>query len=890
MDTFELLFDNQKPTDENELGTLTGSIVGLSSPGGEVTLEVDFGDISNPSTTSSFSLRDDGSDADKVAGDGKIEFAVQNQYLDDDPSVTTADTYQVTASAREEVIAGTDAVFVVDVSGSAGFTSTIDVDGDGTNDSVLDVEVAAFKALNQELISRGLGDTSKVSISAYSSGGELLDLDPSRAGIQTFTTPNADSDGDGVKDVVQALEGLRPISSTNFEAGLTQAIAAVENASTPVGGGSVIFLSDGQRTSGSSPADEADRLRDEFGQNVRAFGVGSSSQLSDLQDIDPNAERFEDVQELLDLFSGVGDSTNFDDANTSIRIQNVAPTVDLDRPSAVEAGSPLVLAGSFSDPGMLDTFTLSVDWGDASTAAFDLPEVGALRVGRRFGSTSDSSRLTITGVDAATGEVSFSIEHLYTDVGSVDIEVAVGDDDSGLTTETTTARITPDAGDSNSAPDAVADVVETNENREVRITENALLANDTDPDGDTLTVTAVNGSQTKGTVSFDGNQVVYSPDGQFDDLVRGESASDRFAYTVSDGEKTDTATVTVTINGVGMPDGGGDGDDGGDDGDGGDGNRNAAPNAVDDTATTDENRRINIAGTRLLSNDSDPDGDTLTITGVSDRQTKGEVSFDGASISYDPKGQFNTLDEGETATDRFTYTISDGSKTDTATVLLTINGVGDVTPPPGMGLHIRGTRKPDLLRGGPKDDKIFGLGANDRINGKDGNDLLAGGHGDDFVIGAKGDDRLFGYNGDDTLKGGSGNDKLYGGRKNDLLLGQGGDDNLIGGKGNDELFGGGGQDRLIGGDGRDRLDGGSGNDKLTGGNGRDVFVLSRNSGSDIVTDFQRGADVFELADGLKFGSLSFEKNKIIDDSTSKVLATLVGVDATRLGAAQFVTA
>ncbi|MEO0647424.1 MAG: hypothetical protein AAFZ17_14910, partial [Cyanobacteria bacterium J06650_10] len=120
--------------------------------------------------------------------------------------------------------------------------------------------------------------------------------------------------------------------------------------------------------------------------------------------------------------------------------------------------------------------------------------------------------------------------------------------------------------------------------------------------------------------------------------------------------------------------------------------------------------------------------------------------------------------------------------------------------------------------------------------------------------------------------------------------GQGGNDNLLGGTGNDLLLGGGGKDRLIAGNGRDRLDGGAGNDKLTGGNGRDTFVLSRGAGSDIITDFHKGADVIELTGKLEFGALSFKGNRIIDDSTSKVLATLVGVDATQLTAAQFVAA
>ncbi len=80
-----------------------------------------------------------------------------------------------------------------------------------------------------------------------------------------------------------------------------------------------------------------------------------------------------------------------------------------------------------------------------------------------------------------------------------------------------------------------------------------LTGNDTDPDGsDDLEVTSVGTLGTLGLVSInpDGEGVTYNPNGVFNNLAVGDTATDTFTYTVSDGNGgTDTATVTVTITG-----------------------------------------------------------------------------------------------------------------------------------------------------------------------------------------------------------------------------------------------------------------------------------------------------------------------------------------------------
>ena len=106
----------------------------------------------------------------------------------------------------------------------------------------------------------------------------------------------------------------------------------------------------------------------------------------------------------------------------------------------------------------------------------------------------------------------------------------------------------------NLPPLAHDDAFVTNELNPVIVTRPGVLFNDFDPDVyDLLHVTAVNTSETLGAVIAWGPRgaFTYDPNGQFDYLPAGNSTTDSFTYTVSDAcGGNDTATVTITINGV----------------------------------------------------------------------------------------------------------------------------------------------------------------------------------------------------------------------------------------------------------------------------------------------------------------------------------------------------
>jgi len=106
---------------------------------------------------------------------------------------------------------------------------------------------------------------------------------------------------------------------------------------------------------------------------------------------------------------------------------------------------------------------------------------------------------------------------------------------------------------------------------------------------------------------------------------------------------------------------------------------NRPPLPKDDAVVTDEHTPVTLAAPGVLSNDFDPDlYDLLLVTAMDTSATVGAVIRWGprGAFTYDPNGQFEYLQPGESATDSFTYTVSDAvGGTDTATVTITINGV-----------------------------------------------------------------------------------------------------------------------------------------------------------------------------------------------------------------------
>ena len=115
---------------------------------------------------------------------------------------------------------------------------------------------------------------------------------------------------------------------------------------------------------------------------------------------------------------------------------------------------------------------------------------------------------------------------------------------------------------------------------------------------------------------------------------------------------------------------------------------------------------------------------------------------------------------------------------------------------------------------------------NNTIVGNSGNNLLQGFGGKDYMLAGNGNDTLDGGNGNDNIQGGAGDDVMYGGDGADQMHGQEGDDVQYGGAGNDTLCPNVGDDTMYGGDGDDLLSGLDGVDLAYGGLGNDVYKVS----------------------------------------------------------------
>ena len=109
-----------------------------------------------------------------------------------------------------------------------------------------------------------------------------------------------------------------------------------------------------------------------------------------------------------------------------------------------------------------------------------------------------------------------------------------------------------------------------------------------------------------------------------------------------------------------------------------DGRNNAAFTRADEL-TSDEDTGIDFSATLLLENDFDFEGDTLTIVAIDTTETQGAVQdLGGENYRYDPSQAFQYLAVGESATDSFFYTVSDGQAgLTTEIVTVTVTGTND---------------------------------------------------------------------------------------------------------------------------------------------------------------------------------------------------------------------
>ncbi len=368
--------------------------------------------------------------------------------------------------------------------------------------------------------------------------------------------------------------------------------------------------------------------------------------------------------------------------NVIYRVSNPAPIAESD--SFITDEATAINGNVFENNGVNVDFDLDGDAFFVSDVNNSASNVGLAVVG------SAGGLFTIS----ADGSISFDPDGDFNELNTGDsndtsITYTISDGEGGFSTATVTVTVeglTP-AGNQ---PIARDDDITTTEN--IAVSGNVFADNgngaDSDADGDGFVVTQVSGTAgnvgasvagTGGglfTINLDGSYS-FDPNGEFEILAAGASATTTITYTIDDGiDGSSTATVTVIVNGV-----------------------NDALFARRDVFTTDEDNAVggNVFDDNGNGADFDIDGDILAVSAVNGAPGSVGGTVVGSMgglfsvqengvFSFQPDGDFDCLAMGQSETSTATYTVTDGNGIfRTATISVTVNGVNDAPFVVGSG-------------------------------------------------------------------------------------------------------------------------------------------------------------------------------------------------------------
>jgi len=390
---------------------------------------------------------------------------------------------------------------------------------------------------------------------------------------------------------------------------------------------------------------------------------------------------------------------------------------------------------AFDDDGII--YTLNQDeFFDTNQAPGQLP--GVLGNDQDIDRTDDSSNHAVTGINGTPlaslnfpfitdNGASFTLNtdgsFVYDPTNSTQL-LALDDNESASDTivyqmqdqwgAADEATITFTVNGLNNAPNAEDDpsgtpaYYSTLQTQVLNVDPNGVLANDFDAEGHPIVITAlgaVTGSFPLEGTSLFGAEVTLEDNGSFtfdpttsttlQSLIRDDFEDDTFTYTISDGVLASEATVTVRVTGENkLP--------------------SALPDAdpallidedsVLDTSVNDPTDPADVVYS-VLSNDSDPENDNLSVVGFNGTSSLTGITVNGASVelfadgtfTYDPRARQDLpeFDGTNGLTDTFTYTVSDGFG-GTATAAVTIDVTGNNDDPVAVNDLFKGPRNNPL--------------------------------------------------------------------------------------------------------------------------------------------------------------------------------------------------
>ncbi|HGM5553585.1 TPA: retention module-containing protein [Pseudomonas putida] len=677
------------------------------------------------------------------------------------------------------------------------------------------------------------------------------DLGDVKVQLVTFSSSATDRTSVWV-DVATAksiLAGLTAGGGTNYDAAVAVMQTAFNTSGKLTGAQNVgYFFSDGKPNEGDiNAADEAALKNFLDANNIKNYAIGLGSGVSNAN-LDPlaydgishtntNAVVVTDLNQLNSVLSGTVEG---------------APVTG----SLLGEGGTFGADGGFIKSIVVDGTTYTYDpranSGQGSLTASGGTNHGTFNtVNNTLSIATNNSGTLVINLD--TGDYNYTSQKTTTTVITENIGFTLSDNDGDLASSTLTVKVIP-----NSPPVAVDDHVITNVlSGNIVVPGELLLANDSDPNGDTLnaTPTSFNTGWISKAADFTGTGAINFTGTNANTAANQNLANVRNSFSAN----AATMTAVLVVSGY--------------------------LGAVTNSNANDEDRiTVNLRQGETLNLDHNlaaghvtmeysinggayttlADGQTLTasadgvyqihITNITDPTGGGNPN---AAENYQLTMTLNYAGAQDITPDfNGTYTANDNhGGSDTANVSISYQDGHTLTGTAGDDILVAGTGN-NILNAGDGNDVLTAGSGNNEMHGGAGNDLLYSGPGNDLLDGGTGSDTasyahataavtvnlgLLGAQntlgaGTDTL---TGIENLVGSNFNDTLTGDNNNNVINGGLGNDILNGGGGDDLLIG---------GMGNNTLTGGSGADTFQwLKGNSGHDLITDFTPGTDKLDLS-------------------------------------------
>ena len=541
-----------------------------------------------------------------------------------------------------------------------------------------------------------------------------------------------------------------------------------------------------------------------------------------------------------DIHVSVSDDVSTTSADTSIVVNEVPPTVQIESDGGGQGSGTITLSAITSNPGVPQTDTVSwtltedgtvILTGTGPTFTFTPPPPPAVLVATATATNTDG--LTGTALDQFT---IVDASGANVQVSPAGISVSVGGTTISTTSLTGSGEAIVQLQGSNDVVDASADP------DPIQLIGNGSSETLIGGTGNDLIVAGagqnslVGGSGTDTLVSNGGDDTLVGGSGETvyrinpgsdpdveatgaDNILDFSIASLGITLNLADDigqlQVVDSNGDVVSLNGqfntyIGSPNG--------------------------DNITLNDNDDLVYAG-----------AGTNTITGGSGHDSivggsGNDIIYAGSGSSTITGGTGNESIVGGTGNDIIyagsgTSTITGGTGNDSIAggsgndIIYAGNGHSTITGGSGSDSIVGGTGN-DIIYAGTGTSTITGGGGNDTLIGGTGNDIiyggaasstLTGGTGNESIVGGSGNDIIYSGNGNSTITGGSGNQSIVGGTGNDIIYGGAGNATITGGGGNDSIVGGTGNDIIYGGASSSTLTGGTGNESIVGGTGNDII-------------------------------------------------------------------